>query len=333
MRTQPRSLRRPLVVGLALAASSAGVIGATDAQARKARPVELTETTVITATHSGWVDVTVPDDAMISTKVQNNPDTSIDGAGRFVALSMQSFDAGDFYSSADSVETYRLPTWLGGKQITYGSSDDKYTCSSGTPVGPTTVPVGGGQCDYTPGKHVILHEGFYRISVLADGAPVQITLTLHGLDEGTTTVPVTHDLNSLEKTLPQLEGANDKLVTFGATAHVTKAEPAYLLTTAKGSVNPNYYEESTCIRQDGSVPAPPLAYGPHCPDGVAGGYSYRVALPGYPYAFGGMGVFVGSALPGHEGDYGIGGSFGDSGGIKLTNALGVWLEPTPPIHP
>jgi hypothetical protein len=324
MTQHPRLLR--LAVGGALLAA---VAFSGSAGARTPRPPVLTESTVITATQSGWLDVALYDDATLSVKREGNPDTDVTGAGRFVALTMTSRE-GTPYFDADMLSLYRTPSWLGSKQLTEGSTDAVGKCTDGTEVGPTTLPTGGGSCTYSTPKHILLREGYYRISVLTDGSPVTFTLTLHGLDEGTTTLSPNHALASVEKTLPKLDGADNKLVTFGATAHAPKAEPAYLLTAAKGSVDPAFWEESTCVRQDGSVPAPPLAYGPHCPNGVAGSYWYTATpAQAVPYWFGGMGVFSGSLLPGHEGDYGIGGSFGDTGGVTLTNALGVWLQPTP----
>ncbi|MDX6275007.1 MAG: hypothetical protein QOJ92_2217 [Frankiales bacterium] len=319
MSKHPSMLRATALGGLLAAAALSG-----PADARKPRPVELTETTVVTATHSSWVDVALYDDAVLAARPEHNPDVDVAGSGRLLGLTLRSLGTG--FADTDELSVYRLPAFLGSRQLTEGTTDAGSSCSDGTPVGPTTVPVGG-NCTYTEPKHIVLHEGLYRLSVLTDGSPVTFTLTLHGLDSGSRELTPTHVLASTQQTLPKLDGAGTNLVTFGATAHLAKAEPAYLLAAAKGSANPTYYEESVCVRQDGGVPAPPLAFGPHCPNGVAGSYSYRLN-PG-PTSYGGMSVFSGSLLPGHEGDYAIGGSFGDSGGITLTNALGVWMEPTP----
>lgn len=322
MTLQSRTLRTAIV----LTAVAAAALGA-PAEARKPKPIRLTETTTITATQSGWVDVALYDDALLSALSEMNPDVDVTGAGRLLSLTMTS--RGTDWTNTDSLELYRLPSFLGSKELVWGTTDSTGGCTNGTPVGPTSVPVGG-TCDYTDPKNIVLHEGVYRISVLTDGAPVTFSLTLHGLDEGETALSPNHPLASIQKPLPALDSQDNKLVTFGATAHLPKADPAFIVTSAKGSVDPTFYEDSTCVRQDGAVPPPPYAYGPHCPNGVAGSYWYTVKPGnGVPYWFGGIGMFTGTLIPGHEGDYGIGGSFGDSGGITLLGALGIWLEPTP----
>lgn len=319
-------LSRSVRTGLVLAAIAAAALSAPADAARKAKPIRLTETTTITAVQSGWVDVALYDDARLSALSEKNPDVDVTGTGRLLRLTMTSL--GTDWNNTDSLDFYRLPSFLGGKELVWGTTDSAGSCTDGMPVGPTTIPVGG-TCSYTQPKHIVLHEGRYRLSVLTDGAPVTFSLRLHGLEEGATTLRPSQPLASIQKPLPKLDSADNKLVSFGSTAHIPKADPAFIVTSAKGSVEPTFSEESTCARQDGSVPPPPLAYGPHCPNGVAGSYSYTLKPGGTPAWFGGMGVFTGSVIPGHEGDYGIGGSFGDSGGVTLLGALGVWLEPTP----
>lgn len=317
---------RTLRAALVLTAVTAAVLSV-PAEARKPKPIRLTETTTITATQSGWVDVALYDDALLSPLSEKNPDVDVTGAGRLLRLTMTSL--GTDWNNTDSLDLYRLPSFLGSKELVWGTTDSAGGCTNGTPVGPTSVPVGG-TCNFTDPKHIVLHEGRYRISVLTDGAPVSFALSLHGLEAGETQLSPNHALASTQKSLPKLDGQGDKLVTFGATAHLAKADPAFIVASAKGTKDPTLYEDSTCVRQDGSAPAPPFAYGPHCPNGVAGSYWYTVNPgSGIPAWFGGVGVFSGSLTPGHEGDYGIGGSFGDSGGITLLGALGIWLEPTP----
>jgi hypothetical protein len=315
-----------LAVGGALLAA---VALSGSAGARTPRAAAVTETTVITAAQSGWLDVALYDDATLTFKGSNNPDVSVAGQGRLLALTMRSL--GTTWENSDELTVYRLPSFLGSKELVNGTTDSTGGCTEGgTAVGPITAPTGGGECHYTTPKHFVLHEGLYRISVLADGAPVTFTLTFHGLDEGTTSLAPTHTLVSTQKSLPKLDSVDNKMVTFGATAHLPKAEPAYVVTAAKGSVKPTFYEESICVRQDGPSPVPPFAYGPHCPGGVSGSYWYEFRVPNSDYWGGGMGVFFGGSLLGAEGDdYGIGGAFSDSGGITLTNALGVWMQPTP----
>ncbi len=307
-------LPRPFIATTVLLAAALAV----PAQARVVAPVELTATTVLTAQRSGYVDVVVPVDARVSAKVEGNPDVVFSGGGRLVGfwLERESATVGGF---TDSLSSTRLPAFLGGRQHTYGSYAGTQQCT-GTPE---AFPVAYDCPDSTTPPAILLHEGRYRLTVLADGSPLRITLTLHGLDSGTTELSPRTNLASVQKALPRRDGIDNTLVTFGATAPLKGNVATWVMATAKGSASPAFEEWSICARAD-EGDAPALGYGPHCPDGVGGHYSYEVHVAGQTY--GGMGGFVTASSEVGTRDVGVGGSFGDSGGVTLGQTLGVWMQ-------
>jgi hypothetical protein len=305
-------LLRPLLALSALAAA----VSTGPAQARVVRPVELTSSTVVTATHSGYLDVVLPSDATLSPKFQNNPDIGLSGAGRFVGLWLER--QGDpANGSSEGLEVMRLPSFLGGSVLVSGSAVPQGTCT-GVPNDQVALTH---DCRYTDPTALLLHEGNYRLRVLTDGHPLTFTLTLHGLDAGTTEVSPTHSLASGEKALPQRDGLQDKLVTFGTTASVPGNVDGFVMSTVMASSTPVWKEQSVCERIDSGEP-PALAYGPHCPQGRGGAYSYELVLGGR--TFGGVGGFASAGGP--TGLLGLGGSWGNSDGVTLGQTLGVWLE-------
>ena len=198
--------------------------------------------------------------------------------------------------------------------------------TSGTDVGPANLPTSGTQCTAGAAHAFVLHEGYYRLGVLTDGAPLRFTLTLRGLGRGTTTLSPTHRLASLEKDLPASDSAGSTLVTFGTTAHVPGASPAFVALKATGTTDPTFSGAGTCTRQD-ELPPPPFAYGPPCPNGTSGSWMYTLKAPDGT-RYGGVGVFTAPSSD-NTADIGIGGSVADSGGVTFEHALGVWAEPVP----
>lgn len=302
---------RPLLAATALLAAAAAV----PAQARVQRPVELTSTTVVTTSHSGYVDVVLPEDVRLSARVDHNPDVALSGSGRFVGVWLERGTS--YYDSVDGLTSYRLPSFEGAAQQTYGS----YTPTGECTGVPEAMPVHY-DCTHLPAPQaIVLHEGAYRLTVLADNAPLTITLTLHGLDDGTTRLGLAHGLTSVEKALPQRDGLQDKVITFGATSPIRGSIASWVMATAKGASGATMDGESVCARRDAAAP-PPLAYGPHCPQGEGGSYYYQVHAAGQSYGF--LGGFVTAGGP--DGDLGLGGSFGNSDGVTLGQTLGVWLQ-------
>lgn len=302
--------RHSLIAVTALLAAAAAV----PASARVPHLTELTATTVVTASSSGWVDVVVPVDARLSASYEGNRDVAVEGTGRFVGLWL--LRDGQAYDG-DGLTVLRLPAFLGGRVSTSGSYAPAQTCK-GTPEAlPLSYDCTGGPAPTS----IVLHEGRYRLLVLADGHPLRFTLRLHGLDAGTTEVSPTKAVRSQEKALPARDGVGSQLVTFGATAPFGTSTSAWVMATAKGTTDPTFSGHSSCARQDDGTP-PPLAYGPHCPNGLAGGYREDVRVAGQQYGF--LGAFVStgdSTAP-----LGLGGSVNDSGGVTLGDTLGVWLD-------
>jgi hypothetical protein len=307
-----RVLRPVLVVALLVVAVS-GV----PAQARIPRPVELTATTVVTTARSGYLDVVVPVDARVSPRVAANPDVRISGRGRYVGVWLERVEEGQA-SFGDGLSAIRLPSFAGGAQSTYGSYSPAGECTGV----PEAYPVHWDCTDLPEPEAILLHEGRYRLTVLADGSPLTVTLSLHGLDEGTTELSPTTTLASAQKALPRLDAVGDTLVTFGATAPVAGNVSGTVLLTAKGSAAPVVEGVSSCQRQDAGAP-PPFAYSARCEGGTGGGYSYRVNA-------GGQGTYVMGAFVSTGGErsapVGLGGSVSDSGGVVLGDTLGVWLQ-------
>lgn len=286
-------------------------IVALPARAAGPRPVVLSDTVTVVTSRSGTLEVSLPDDARLSVSAGAD-DVTFDGAGRMVGLWLERSDhSGDFLTS------YRLPAFAGGRQVTYGSMP----AADCTGVPSDALPLTYDCTGSTAPQPVLLHEGRYRLTVLADGSPLRVTLRLHGLDGGALSLAPQRDLPSAERALPVLDTVGTDLVTFGAEAALGVPVQAIVVATAKTSAGSAFDESSVCVRPGGS--APPLAYGPHCPDGTSGGYQYRLSVGGTGTQ--GMGGFVSSYSEDETGPVGAGGSFGDSDGVTFGQALGVWL--------
>lgn len=308
-------LLRPFAAVTALLA----VAVALPAHARVARPVELTETTVITASHSGYVDVVLPVDARLSPRSSGNPDVQIEGRGRFVGVWLERTSE-DYRASQDTLESTRMPSFLGAAQTTYGSAYPASTCRS---VPNDTVPVTQDCTTSPPAQSILLHEGRYRLRVLADDSPLTITLSLHGLDAGTTSVTPAHRLASTEKSLVQRETAQDKVVTFGGSVPVFPANYAWILSAAKGRGTGTLDGVSSCSRSDTSEPAP-FAFGPACPGGDGSFSQYTVHAGGQTY--GHFASYSGNLAPLDATTMGLGGSFSGDNGRTFVAGLGVWMQ-------
>src|SRR4051812_12598844 len=279
---------------------------AVPASAGAPRPVVLPDTVTVATSSSGTVQVSLPDDARLSV-ADDSGDIAFDGAGRLVGVWLERTDqSGDFLAS------YRLPAFAGGRQVTYGSvpaPDCKAVPADALPV---TYDCTGAPFPQT----AVLHEGRYRLTVLADGSPLRVTLRLHGLDAGDLTVAPQRQGARTQQALPVGDTVGDKLVTFGRAASVGGPAQTFVVATAKGAGN-SAFEESS-VRVQPSDASAPFAYGPHCPGGTAGAYQYSAGP-----AIRGGGVFVSSSDEGQSGPVGLGGSFGDSAGVTFGQALGV----------
>lgn len=294
-----------------------GVAAVAPAQARVARPVELTATTVVTATSSGWVDVVVPVDATLSPRTTRNPDVTVSGPGRFVGLWLTRLDE-QYVGYPDQVSVTRQPGFLGGLVETFGSTTPVAQC---TPVPNATVPVTQDCTNPTP-RAILLHEGRYRLRVLADGGRVTFTLRLHGLDRGTTELVPSRRLRSAQQDLVVRESAGSDLVTFGGSVASFPASEALVFAKVTSGGPGTVDLVSVCSRPDDG--ATPMAFGPTCAGGDGGGYRAAVTVAGTPYAH--YGGFSGNLLWTTGPRMSLGGSFaGDTGRVYVAG-LGVWLE-------
>ena len=275
------------------------------ADAARVRPVTLTDTVTVETSRSGSAEVLLPDDVRVSTK----DGIAFEGAGRLVGVWLERTD-----QTSGFLTSYRLPAFAGGKQVTYGTSP----AAACEPVPSEALPVTHDCSGVDPEQVVLLPEGRYRLTVLADGAPLQVTLRLTGLDAGFTVVAPQRSLASTQQSLPARDSAGSSLVTFGAAQSLPGQVQTFVIATAKAAADAPLQEASVCERPDaGDVP---FAFGPHCPGGTSGAYSYRAG------SVQGFGVYGSSSTDEGGGPVGLGGSFGSSDGVTLGGTLGVWLS-------
>jgi hypothetical protein len=301
-------LLRPLLAAAVVLAAAAAL----PAQAHITPLPEATSTTIVTAAHSGYLDLVLPDDVRMSPRDTANPDVSIVGEGRVVGLWLSR--GTEFYGSFDDyVEAVRYPAFLHRAATTYGSLTPRQECQQGL-LGVVPAP-----CNAPKATAILLHEGRYRLTVLTDGHPLTLTLHLHGLEAGTTTLSPTHRLASAEQRLPARDGVGDTMVTYGATQPFAGPAAELTLATATRSPGATVSGASTCSRRDTGAP-PPLAYGPHCPNGT-GSSSTTFINAGTRTEQ----IITGSVSTADGGDLGLGGAFTNTDGVTLGQTLGVWL--------
>ncbi|MDQ1685267.1 MAG: hypothetical protein QOC82_2004 [Frankiaceae bacterium] len=328
--------RALLAVGLVFA-TLAAVFAAPPSSARVVTAEKLGAVTTITTTTSGTASVVLYDDATVSAAPTNNPDISISGKGRLVGFDLISASNSQFGAAMDELTAERLPAFAGAQTHVTGMSGAAPKCT-GYPNETVPVQQECSNCTYSPSPQVPLqasctydrpryyklHEGYYQLSVLTDGAPLTITIRLHGLGKSHTKVRLQSTFRSLETPLTQHESVGTSVVTFGGSASF--AHPTEILTFVAAKTHPNSTIKagSLCLRSDSAAP-PPYAYSPACPGGQNQGYGYWVNLPGGVAGFGGAGVFAGNLTP--TGDInGVGGSIADSDGPSYVGGVAVWID-------
>ena len=291
-------LVRPLVA-VALLVSGLGALPA------QAGNVGLTATTVVTARTSGYVDVQLPRDVRLSPRYLRNSDVAFTGTGRLLGLWLRPLDT----SSQDSLEVLRPPAFLGGGTRTLGSTEPAPTC--GGEIGQS--------CTSPTPTAILLHAGTYRMTVLTDGNPVRISLSLHGLPAGRTALRPAYRLASAQLPLPARESLGDKTITYGATGPLSGSLLTFVAAAAKGAGS-ELDGWSVCQRRDASG-TPPYGFSPACPGNTSGGYS----LKAHQGSYGVFGVWVSTGAD-NTTPVALGGSFTNDGGVVLQHALGVWLR-------
>jgi hypothetical protein len=269
------------------------------------QPPELAGSTVVTAARSGYVDVGLSRDVRLSPRYRDNPDVSVTGQGRLVGLWLEALDP-----TGDQLEVMRVPSFLGGRTRTSGTTEPAPQCSS-DPLG---LP---SSCSTPTPKAIVLHRGRYRLTVLTDGHPLTLRLHLSGLGGSARLRPV-HALRSAELPLPLRETVGDRVVTYGATGPVAGRVRAWVAATATTS-GTQVDGWSLCERHDAAQDTP-FAYSPACPGGTSGGYDLAVRDGRY----GVFGAWVGGVESAPNG--GLGGSFTNDAGVRLGPTLGVWLQ-------
>ncbi|HVB27039.1 MAG TPA: hypothetical protein VNE21_03900 [Mycobacteriales bacterium] len=303
---RPRSLAPAAVAAVALSAA----LAATPAQARLTPAATAAGVTTILATHTGTLELALYSDARISTRYLGNPDVRIFGPGRLLGATLSRADG-----SSDGFTAYRLPAFAGGKTET-----SVYYPTSCYDAPNATVPLSS-HCTAPPAM-AVLHQGYYTLQILTDGAPVRITLVLHGLS-GATTLRPTQVLASAEALLPVRQSIPGKLITWGAALTVTRPSSLLMVSVAHITGIPHAVTTSSCILT-GSTAAnpPPFGYGPTC-SGNSGGGVILNPLGANP---GGGNWGIGSGWNGpYTGTVGQGGSLGADSGVRFVGAIGVWL--------
>jgi hypothetical protein len=203
---------------------------------------------------------------------------------------------------------------------TYGTA---YPTSKCTSLPDDTVPVYQDCTGRTPPQAILLHEGNYRLMVLADGSPLRITLTLHGLDGGTTSLTPVHQLYSAQAALVQRETVQDKVVTFGGSVPVAQANYAWVLAALKGRGSGTLDGVESCARSDNGQPSP-YAFAPGCPGGYSRGSDYEVHVGGQ--TMGRVTSYVGPSLTPNATTMSLGGSVSGDNGRTFQGGLGVWMR-------
>lgn len=292
--------RAGLLIAAALIASSA-VPAAADHQ----NDVRLAGVTQVVSSTSGTTDVVLPRDALIDLNARG---VRFEGQGRLLGLQLER--TGDPAGRWGYLQSYRLPAFAGGEQVTWGSTPTA-DCES---VPSEQLPLTSDCTGSTPPRAAELPRGHYRLTLLTDGRPVRVTLVLRGLG-GRTTVRPTTTLASVQKDLPVREQVGDRAVTFGDSADL--GVPVETLLVARAGRGGAVQWASACTRPDaGSAPG---AFGPHCPGGSSGSFSYTAG------PVGGGSAFASSSSSEEGGVVGLGGSFADDVGVHFEQALGVWL--------
>jgi hypothetical protein len=275
---------------------------ASAAQGDHEKAPTLGSVTRVQADRSGVSELVLHEQAVVDTTKPGS--VTIKGAGRLVGMWLQQQDGPGLLVG------YRLPAFAGGKQVTFGSSAD---CNAPSDDGLSLVP----SCGSGP---TVLPPGRYTLTVLADGAPLTVTVRAKGVSAGEVLVRPATPLASVQKALPVREDAGSA-VTFGDSADLGTVTRTVVLAAVASPAQEGVELASVCRRDDAGTA--PLAYGPACTGGSQGGYAYHGQLAGESLS--GAGAFASSSTTEHTGPVGLGGSFADSAGVRLQQALGVWL--------
>jgi hypothetical protein len=281
--------------------------------AAKPSPRVLRGTTVVTADRTSAIDLVLYDDALVRVRDDySTPDIALAGRGRVVSASLQ---------GPDSLSVLRYVR--NGKPVVQTQANGTYypapqNCQQPAPG------VALWACDDSPPgvQWAMLHQGHYRLRVLADGSPLTVTLHLRGVPGSAryrTTTPLAGGVRSvpvLSITAPQYQRYETPL-TLPANADVV------LNLDARWSTSPAAAGVQWCDYVP-TRPSLPTDYGYQCPGGqlIGGGSPFvNAAQVDYdPNALFGL-----SQTWLEKGGHRVGFSVSDSGGATVTSALLAWI--------
>jgi len=328
--------QHPALALLAAVAACLGIAIAGPSSARLVTAEPLGGVTTITATSSGTASIVLYDDATVSAAYTHNPDISFSGNGRLVGFDLVSA-AVSSYGAADELTAERLPAFAGGGTYVSGAYNQpqqcggwpndtvpvQQQCNNCTYSPSPTVPLQA-NCTYATPKSYTLHEGYYTLSVLTDGAPLRITIRLHGVSKAHAKVHLQSTFRSTETPLTQHESIGSSTVTYGGSTSFANASNILTIVGAKVHSNATLVAATGCWRSDTSAP-PPYAFSPACPGGHVEGYAYRINAPAGGLGAQEVAVFAGSLTP-TGAPNGVGGSIADSDSPTYVGGLAVWLD-------
>lgn len=248
-----------------LAASCSAVVLTAPAPAAAARttPQQLAGTTRIVGDSTTATWVTVPQEASFTWKLGPNPDVTIEGGGRM---------AGIFITEPDFEDSGRVFALMGRASFCRDrgcTSEDSYQFLTGE------------NPDEPPMHEFVLPAGRYLLYLIADGAPVSVTLRLHGLTGKTKLVPRSPVDAELHVPTPETEvmGPEKKVYWFGDAG--TLDADGGLVAGAMSVETKNWSRGSwgSCLQRDVLEPEP-VVYSPACPAGASARTTVGSTVPG-----------------------------------------------------
>lgn len=300
-----------------LAAVALGLVGLLVAPSHAAAPKPAAQvlrgTTVITADRTSSADLVLYDDALVQVRDDySTPDIALTGKGRIVSASLQ---------GPGSLSVLRYVR--NGKPVLRTEANGSFypqpkNCHQTAPGVPMVT------CDDSPPglKWAVLHQGRYRLRVLADGAPVTVRITLRGV-KGTARYRTTKSLAGGVVSVPLLSSTSAQHQRYETTLTMPGPTRAVLNVDAQWSPSPLAAGVQWCD-YDPTRPALPTDYTYPC----AGGQMV-----------GGQGAFVNTAQVDwdpnemyglsdtwlEKGTHRIGFGATDTGGVAVRSALVAWL--------
>ena len=243
------------IAALLLAAFSCVLPAATQAPASAAQsstPPALSGITRIMGDTTSATWVTVPKEARFSWRYGPNPDVTIQGGGRMAGVVITEADF------SDRARRFTMAARASFCDSPGCTSDDTHQFVVGSMPGATNR------------DWIVLPPGRYLLYLVTDGAPVSVTLRLHGLSGKSKLLPGTPVDAEFHAPSPETEvvGPEKKAYWFGDSG--TLDADAGLIAGAL-SIQANNWMQGTygsCLQRDVRSPEP-VAFSPACPAGTA----------------------------------------------------------------